>query len=400
MTPDVSPVRAARFPGLDAVRALGATAVVATHCAFWTGRTTHGPFAAVLARMDVGVALFFVLSGFLLFRPFAVARSRATPWPVTETYLIRRALRILPAYWVVVAVSLISLGENDRLNGPIYWLRDLTLTQIYGLDWGRAEGLTQTWSLATEVVFYLVLPFLASLVLRRSRRPVVALGVTMLISPLWFAFVSMPGGLDPRVAGQWLPGYLDWFAAGMLLALWEVRSRQGRLTGWAASASELAASPWTCWAAALAVLAVATSAVAGPQDLTTLTGSQLIVKNVLYLVIAVLVALPLTLAPPRPDRPLDRVLDSRTMHWLGEVSYGVFLWHLLVLQAVTSLRDQPLFTGSWTATFVLVWCTSVLVASASYVLLERPILKLKDRVRRTSPSTADQVVASPMTHSA
>ena len=392
-------IKAARFPGLDAVRAIGATAVVATHCGFWTGRSIHGPFSGLLARMDVGVALFFVLSGFLLFRPFVVAAERGSAWPVASTYLLRRTLRILPAYWLVVVVSLLVLSENAHLNGPLYWLRDVTLTQIYGLDWGRAAGLTQTWSLATEVAFYLVLPLLADLVLRVFHRPAAVLVGLMAVSPLWFTYIASPGGLDPRVAGQWLPGYLDWFGAGMLLALLEVQSRGNEPWGWVARAHELAAAPWTCWAMAAGLLAVATSAVAGPQDLTTLTGPEQIVKNLLYLGIAVLFVLPFTLGTTSA-RTVHGVLDSRTVHWLGEISYGVFLWHLLVLEAVTRLRGQHLFTGSWITTFGLVWGCSVGVASVSYVVLERPALRLKNRVRRTSASKVDQIMAKPMTHNA
>jgi peptidoglycan/LPS O-acetylase OafA/YrhL len=389
--------RAARFPGLDAVRAIGATAVVATHCGFWTARSLHGPFSTVLARMDIGVALFFVLSGFLLFRPFVVAHERGSAWPSTGTYLLRRALRILPAYWLVVAVALVTIGENAQLNGPVWWLRDLTLTHIYGLDWGRAQGLTQTWSLATEVVFYLALPLLAHLVLRVARRPVVALALVMAVAPLWYSYIVQVGGPDSRVAAQWLPGYLDWFGAGMLLALLEVRARTSVPTGWSARLHELALSPSTCWGGALALLAVATTTVAGPQDLTTLTGPELVVKNLLYAALAFLVVLPLTLGT---GGSLDRALDTRVVHWVGEISYGIFLWHLVVLQAVTSRRDQQLFTGSWPVTFALVWGTSVLVASASYVLLERPLLRLKDTLRGTSPSSTDQVAASPVTQSA
>lgn len=400
MTVALDARRAARFPGLDAVRALGAAAVVATHCGFWTGRSIHGPFSGVLARMDLGVALFFVLSGFLLFRPYAVAHEEGTAWPATRTYLVRRALRILPAYWLVVAVALLTVHSNRTLNGPLYWLRDLTLTQIYGLDWGSAAGLTQTWSLATEVAFYLLLPVLATLVLRRLPRPELGFAALAVVPVAWSVYIAAPGGLDPRVAGLWLPGYVHWFAAGMLLALVQVRSQLRPLSGWMRSLQELALSPATCWTTAVALVAVATSAVAGPQDLTTLTSGQQITKDLLYGAIALLVALPLTLGLGREHGLLDVLLDNRVVHWLGEISYGVFLWHLLVLQAVTDVRGQRLFTGSWTVTFALVWGLSLVVASLSYVLLERPLLRLKDRIRRTSPSTGEQVAARPMTQSA
>ena len=390
-----------RFPGLDAVRALGASAVVATHCGFWTGRSVRGPLATVIARMDVGVALFFVLSGFLLFRPFAAAHVNGTRWPSTPLYLVRRALRILPAYWVVVTAALLLLDGNARFNGPVYWLRDLTLTQIYGLGWGSAQALTQTWSLATEVAFYLLLPALAALVLRRARRPVVALFAVMVLSPAWYLLTPQLGWPDARIAAQWLPGYLDWFGAGMLLALLEVQLRARTLAERWRPLLAVAASPGTCWAAAGAALLLASTRLAGPQDLTTLTAGEDVVKNLLYLAVGALLMLPLTLggALAGPSRRAADLLDGRVFRWLGEISYGIFLWHLLLLQGITNLLDQRLFTGSWLKTFALTWCASVVVASASYVLLERPALRLKDRLRRTGRS-ADQTAASPATQSA
>src|SRR5436190_14296516 len=89
-----------RLPALDAVRAIGAIGVLAYHVAFNTGLSTHGTWNGVLARLDVGVALFFVLSGFLLFRPYALAAATGGTRPSTPRYLWRRAVRILPAYWL------------------------------------------------------------------------------------------------------------------------------------------------------------------------------------------------------------------------------------------------------------------------------------------------------------
>ena len=217
--------RARHFPALDAARALGAAAVVATHAAFWTGRSAQGPFAATLSRLDVGVAIFFVLAGFLLARPWLYARRWELPGPLVRGYLWRRALRILPAYWLVTVVALLAVPDNRGTVGPATWLHHLTLTQIYGLGWQR-HALTQTWSLATEVAFYLALPALLVLILGRGRRwdtgpTLIVLAGLAVLAPLWH--LALPTlGLDPRVAGQWLPGYLGWFAGGIALAVLEV----------------------------------------------------------------------------------------------------------------------------------------------------------------------------------
>ena len=369
------------FPGLDAARAAGATAVVATHVAFQTGRNVRGPLSGTLARFDIGVALFFVVSGFLLFRPYAAAAvgDRAR-WPRTWDYLRRRGLRILPAYWLAVAACLLLIPSNAGVRGPGVWLRYVSLTQVYS-DGLQRHGLTQLWSLCTEVAFYLLLPALAVLVLgRRSaavgRRPVVALAVVAAGSIGWEVLITHTD--LPGTAGQWLPGYLDWFAGGMLLALAQVRLASGIAFRWMRSLADLARSTWTCWGAAVALFAVATSPVAGPRvpDVVP-TAWEAVVRNLLYGACAVLVVLPLVLTPQSEGVAAE--LSRRPVQLLGEISYGIFLWHLLVLETATRVLHEQLFTGSWLVLFALTAVGSLGVATASYLLVERPALRLKDR---------------------
>jgi peptidoglycan/LPS O-acetylase OafA/YrhL len=158
------------FPTLNAVRSAGALMVVATHSAFNTGEILRGWPGAILGRLDFGVPLFFVLSGFLLSRPFFLAIGRGTQHPSIKHYLWKRFLRIMPLYWLVVTVALIFTPANHGL-GPGVWIRNLTLTQLYAPTL-LPEALTQMWSLATEVLFYLVMPWLAFLLTltRHGRR--------------------------------------------------------------------------------------------------------------------------------------------------------------------------------------------------------------------------------------
>jgi peptidoglycan/LPS O-acetylase OafA/YrhL len=391
--------RARHFPTLDAARALAAAAVVATHTAFWTGRSAQGPFAATLSRLDVGVAIFFVLAGFLLARPWLYARRWELPRPLVRGYLWRRALRILPAYWLVTVVALLAVPDNRGTVGPATWLHHVTLTQIYGLGWQR-HALTQTWSLATEVAFYLVLPALLVLVLGRGRRwdtgpALIVLGGLAVLAPLWH--LALPTlGLDPRVAGQWLPGYLAWFAGGIGLAVLEVDGTgtgSRRLVG---VGRELARSPWVCWGLGLAAFVVATTPLAGPRDLSTPTEGAAAVKNVLYLVVAVAFLLPLTVGHADGGR-VRTLLASRPMAWLGQRSYGVFLWHLLVLEVVVRLLHQELFTGSWVVTFVLTLAGAVVAAALTYRLLESPVMRLRSRVPAYPPGASDTQTATRLT---
>ena len=397
--PPGRPVHA--FPGLDAVRALGATAVLATHVAFQTGRSVRGPLSGTLARFDIGVALFFALSGFLLFRPFALAavadRSR---WPRTGDYLKRRALRILPAYWLAVTACLLLLPANAKLRGGPTWWRHLTLTQVYTPGLQR-HGLTQMWSLCTEVAFYLLLPLLAVVVLGRrgtaaGRRPLVVLGLVASVSVGWWIVATRTTWVDVHTAGQWLPGYLDWFAGGMALALVQVRLTMGSGAAWMHALADLARSTGTCWGTSVALFAVATSPLAGPRSLeASPTAWEAVVKNLLYGACALLLLLPLVLGGQ--DDGAAKALGARPVRLLGEISYGIFLWHLLVLETVVRVLGQQLFTGSWLVIFTVTWFATVVVAALSYVVVERPALRLKDsRFRGTS---IDQSNPSAISHS-
>ena len=396
------------FPGLNAVRALGATCVVGTHVGFQTGRSAYGPFSASIARLDCGVALFFVLTGFLLFRPYAVvAVTGQGRTPRVGTYLRHRALRILPAYWLVAAVCLLllpPLGNNSVASDVLH---HLTLTQIYDLGI-QHTGLTQAWSLCVEVAFYLVLPLLARVVLVRggNRLAWFLLAVVALAGAAWNPYLNATGALDVRIAGQWLPGFLDWFVAGMALALAQVRLTSDLTPApWLLRLQELARTPATCWVSAVAVFAIATSPIAGPTTIRAVldvpTTSSVLLKNLLYLLIAVLVVLPLALG--RQDEGRARaLLATRPVQLLGEVSYGIFLWHLAVLEAVVRLTRTPLFTGSWLVVFALTWGLTVPVAWLSYRYLERPLMSWHPRavsVPRPRAST-DQTSASPVRQSA
>ena len=147
---------------LDGLRALAAVAVIVTHVGGLTGYVLTGtPASWVVSRGNIGVPIFFVLSGLLLYRPWAAAALAGQPPGRLRSYLGRRALRILPAYWVVVLVALPVLSPGPARHAwP--WVQYLFLVQNYDPHpwWAGtgAAGLAQDWSLVVEVSFYLVLP--------------------------------------------------------------------------------------------------------------------------------------------------------------------------------------------------------------------------------------------------
>jgi peptidoglycan/LPS O-acetylase OafA/YrhL len=375
------------FPCLDGARALAATAVVATHVTFWAGDQTSTFLGRLFSRLDIGVPIFFVLSGFLLSRPMFAAAARGRPGPRTAAYLWRRAVRILPAYWLTVAAALLLLPANAGA-GPLDWLRQLTLTQLYGPGW-LAAGLTHTWSLCTEVAFYLVLPLAGAGLLRLSRgrpeRPAPALVALAAATVLGLGWVAVAWQVRPPLTPmeQWLPSFAGWFGAGMALAVLSVSDpawRPVRL------ARELAASLGTCWAAAGALFWISTSTIAGDAGLAVYSAAESIVRNVLYLGVAALFVLPLVLGDPR-EGTVRRVLASPPVRFLGEISYGVFLLHLLVLTGAYSAFGWTPFTGNVVLVFLGTWTTTVVLATALYLLVERPLSRWRTLVpdRRSEP---------------
>jgi peptidoglycan/LPS O-acetylase OafA/YrhL len=381
----ISPRRLERLPALDAVRAVGAFAVVAHHVGFATGLNMGSTFVGgVLARLDIGVAIFFVLSGFLLFRPWAHAHATHSRRPATGRYLWRRAVRVLPAYWLMVAASLLWL-PSDMPASLGDWLRHLGLVQIYE-ELGLRNGLGHTWSLATEVAFYLVLPLLAALALRGRRvtgLPVPLLVTGVLVMLVW-AWLLDEGVLSETMHTMWLPSYGAWFGAGMALAAAHVSLRNGG-TRWR-FLNDLGAAPLACWAVAVALLGVASTPVAGPRDLGALTAREFAVKMLLYTVIAVLVLLPVAFGPATRTKS---VFASGTARWLGTVSYGLFLWHPFVLEWVTELDGSPDFSGNWFTTYAWTIAIGLLVAAASYYLVERPLLRWGSQWPRRRPNATD-----------
>jgi peptidoglycan/LPS O-acetylase OafA/YrhL len=369
----------ARLPALDALRAVGAIAVVACHVGFNTGATGQGYWGGLLARLDSGVAIFFSLSGFLLFRPFALAAATGRGRPGVGRYLWKRALRILPAYWAAVAAYLLLVPQSQPITGQ-RWAEHLTLTQIYGLG-TPADGFWHTWSLCTEVAFYIVLPIVAFTVLLGRWRPVrivvILTGFGAAITLTWLILISQ-GVVNNSPQGLWLPSYAAWFAAGMSLATVHVAISTGTGPRAFRLLDELASAPIACTIIAFGALAVSNTPLAGPRDLNPPTPGQFGAKLGLYTIAAVMLLIPLAFGSR--DR-FTRVFSSRPARWLGTVSYGLFLWHPFVIALIYRPGGQAVFTGDLMGTFALVLCGGLALAAVSYYALELPCQKLAARAR-------------------
>jgi peptidoglycan/LPS O-acetylase OafA/YrhL len=381
------------FGGLNGVRALGAFFVITTHVGFHSGASLNSTANGLLSRLDVGVAIFFVISGFLLFRPHVEAWLRASARPATRRYLWHRVLRILPALWLAVVASALVLDRPDH-PWEVY-LRHASLTQVYSAG-NAAQGLTQMWSLATEMAFYLVLPALAWLLTRgRPTRAAVRARVCVLVAGcgLGAAWMAATTTSEAAQLALWLPGYVGWFGMGMALAVWQVARAHGVFSWtWVDAAAR---HPGTVWGLAAALYLVLISPVAGPYSLVQATPGQAAVKSLLYAVLAALVILPtVAAASASADPPAVRRLAGRTGTFLGNISYGLFCYHLVVLGVVESLLGYPIFTGGFLRLLVPTVLGSVAVASLSYYGLERPVMRWGRRGEAPDRSSAAPLLAT------
>ena len=383
-----APARATpRFPAFDGLRAIAAITVVGVHSAFVSGLTPRDPAVGIYtARLEAGVAVFFLISGFLLYRPFVVAHLRGAPKPATGAFWLRRCLRIVPAYWVALTASLIILGTATI--GPGGWkayLSHYLFAQIYFPD-QRLHGLTQAWTLCVEMSFYLALPLYAAAVgaRRAKRRPhqrlrVEALGLLGLVAVglAWRLFVyAHPHGANSLSAAMavWLPAELDLFALGMGLAVLSAWTRERAEPGWLAHP----AMPWVSWA--LAGVTFYGIAHLGTPILPDYVQSDLdLARQTLYGLFALFLLLPAVFGPQ--ERGLvRRFLRSWPMASLGVISYGIYLWHQTWIDRVLAhLGPHSLFNLEFWALFFGVLGASIVSASISYFVVERPALRLKRR---------------------
>ncbi|BBY06656.1 acyltransferase family protein [Mycobacterium noviomagense] len=345
------------LPAVEGMRACAAIGVVVTHVAFQTGHSS-GIDGRLFGRFDFAVAVFFALSGFLLWRGHAAAARGLGFPPATGHYLRSRVVRIMPGYVVAVVVILCLLPDADHASLTV-WLANLSLTQIY-VPLTLTAGLTQMWSLSVEVSFYLALPILALLARRipvRLRIPVIAAVAVASWAWGWIPFGATPG-LNPL---NWPPAFFSWFAAGMLLAEW-LHTPLG-LPHWLARRRVLIAG------VALAAYLIGASPLAGPAGLTPSTAAQFTVKTAMGALLAFALVAPLVL--DRPDTP-HRFLATAGMVTLGRWSYGIFVWHLAALAMVFPVIGEFAFSGSMPVVLVLTLIFAIAIAAVSYALVESP----------------------------
>ena len=369
------------LPAVEGMRACAAMGVVVTHVAFQTGHSS-GVAGRLFGRFDLAVAVFFALSGFLLWRGHAAAARDLGSRPRTGHYLRSRVVRIMPAYVVAVIVILTLLPDADHASLTV-WLANLTLTQIY-VPLTLTGGLTQMWSLSVEVSFYLALPVLALLARRLPvRARAWAIAALAALSLAW-GWVPLHGGygINPL---NWPPAFFSWFAAGMLLAEWAYSG-----VGLPVRLAQKKAGRVFMAVIAVSAYLVAASPLAGPEGLVPGTATQFAVKTAMGSLVAFALVAPLVL--DRPDTP-HRVLGTTGMVTLGRWSYGLFIWHLAALAMVFPVLGTFPFTGRMPVVLVSTLIFGWAIAAVSYGLVESPCREaLRRWERRHQPLPTRQAI--------
>jgi peptidoglycan/LPS O-acetylase OafA/YrhL len=386
--------RATRFPLFDSLRALAALSIFGTHAYFVLQANQAGPLREFAVRLDVGVFIFFAISGFLLYRPFVRARLRGEAAPATRVYAWRRLLRIGPAYWIALTVVAIwlQLGDVARPeNAPWLYL----FGQSYRPETAIA-GLPQAWSLCVEAAFYLFLPMYA-LAMRslpavtergRLRIELVALAV---LAGAGFGFTALSVSTGAVAARSpvfplhlTLPSYLEVFAVGMCLAVLSVWYEERDPPAWLRPLDRF---PGIAWAAALvAFWAVSTRLGLDGHAGETIGTWQYVGRTALYCVIALGVVVPAVFGTQTRGL-VRRVLANRVLLWIGLVSYSLFLYHVVVVIQVDRW-NLPVGTA-------VALALSLAIAAASYYVIERPALSLKQLVRGRPEPPPREALAEP-----
>ena len=379
------------FPGFEALRALAAAMVVVHHAAALSGPARAGRLATPAAVMDGGVAIFFVLSGFLIYRPFAAAAVAGREHPSWRSFWWRRALRIVPAYWV--ALTFFWVAGAFELGSS--WWRYYLFLQIYD-RYTSFGGIVQAWSLCTEVTFYLLVPLWASVLVRAAGR---RRGETVVAVHLAGCAVLWATGVAGRVAMErwwpsrrgisfnWLLTNLDLFATGMALAVVSVWAAASPAVG--ARLDRAARSVWPYWLGALALFAWYAYRV-GPVPFDPgYTGWFWQRRQFVLAAISALLMFPAVFGPAAGGTA-RRLWSARPLVWVGAVSYGWYLWHFDWMKRAVSTPARVGWDAALAgdASFPYVLAVGVGLglgcAALSWHLLERPLQRWKDLGRGRS----------------
>ncbi|HOZ24335.1 MAG TPA: acyltransferase, partial [Thermomonas sp.] len=316
----------------------------------------------------MGVDLFFVLSGYLiggqLLRPLARGES-----PSLRDFYLKRAFRILPAFWVVLAIYLLWPGFREAPGMEPWWKFALFVVNL-DIDYASNAAFSHAWSLCVEEHFYLLFPALALLLARKPSATkfwiaciVVLLGGIALRTGAWLHFDALQPQRAWFVEDIYYPTWnrLDGLLMGVMLATWQAY----RPASWTRMATH--ANAFALFG--LAILALAFWLF---RERTGLLGNS-IGWPVLSLALALLV-----FAGAQPHGLLGkRALPGAA--WIAAISFSLYLVHKPMYGVVQSRLGEWL-EGRGIVAYAVYGAASLLAAALLYYAVEKPFLRLRGRV--------------------
>ncbi len=419
---------------LDGVRAIAILTVVLYHISIgsnvgnisWLDR--H--IVAFIYTGYAGVSLFLVLSGFLLFLPYIKSLLFENTWPSVRTFYLRRALRIIPAYYL--SLFLIIILAQPQYLQPDHW-KQLLLFLTFFMDSAHSTFYqinAPFWTLAVEWQFYMLLPWLAL-----AMRPIVQRGsltrrVWMLVLCLT---VVITWGITTRYYGAYITAhptqdfgvphivlkmavallygtggyyavhgkFLEDFGIGMLVALCYTMAQNSAPEGrWNTTLRRL--SPWLLVSGILllAVMALWNSGLLIPLssdpfavflygDAWTMFREFGLALGYGCFVLSILFGGPM----------LKRIFEWSPLRWIGIISFSMYIWHYLILQQFTNVMAP--FVQSWNPLQIfclnLVWVmvTTIFFSFLNFVLIEKPFMRISDGLRKNKQNKIREQILVP-----
>jgi len=377
------------FPTIDGYRAIAAMAVVVLHAAVISGFVFREPrLGQYFSRLDIGVSIFFLISGFLMYRPFVLAHLQGRRGPGMRDYFIGRFLRIYPAYWVaLIAVVWVfqQPGPKHQIDNVGDFIAYFGLLQQYTAAHAYG-GIQQAWTLCVEVAFYVFLPLWALGIRAVARRvgPRVGGAVRVELTGLVLLFAT---GIAYRMAVltieptnaveiSWLPAFFDQFALGMLLGVVSAGRESGRMR--ASVADAVGRHPWVCWLVAAVGFWLVATQLGLPIGYPTFTRVQWLTWTLGYGFIAFALLLPAVFGNQR-ESVLRRALCHPIVVSVGLVSFGIYLWHELWLDRFFQSTGLVPFVPGANILAVLVYAAalSIVAGFLSWRFVERPVMRLR-----------------------
>jgi peptidoglycan/LPS O-acetylase OafA/YrhL len=415
---------------LDGVRALAIVFVISYHVitmsplGSWNWQAQ--PLAMAIATAGgSGVTLFFVLSGFLLFMPYAKALLTDSRWPLARIFYVRRALRIMPGYYLSLFI-LIILTQPDYFQ-PAHWA-NLGLFLSFFMDSSRLTFRLLNgpyWTLAVEWQFYMLLPLLMLGVLLLVRRVplknrlravtfclggIIICGLFVRFWGYYFEGNQDATFLVPRpalnvvlfftfgIVGK----YTEDFAVGMLASLCYIYAQSlppghrfvrilQRLSLWFWGVGIVILVFYAMWhfqsmEPAWPFLNALMPVSDWLSEMLLAWGYGLCVMGILF-------------GPPVLQRPFTWL----PLRWIGLISYSLYIWHLPLL---VFFRAQvlPLWPGlNYFLAYSLYWVWVVVAiipfCVLYYAFIERPGIKLGDRLRKQIEQRYRAKLSAPVTES-